>query len=135
MTRLIHRLRANSEGSAAIEFAVAVPALVMMIWGMFQIGLVFQANSGMQHALGEAARYATIYPTPSDTQLQSRITATKFGLGNGTWDSPQIDNTNIAPADGGYKVISVTYHQPMDFLLFDGPTVNLTKTKRVYLSL
>jgi len=135
MTRFVGKLRRDSEGSAAIEFAVAVPALVMMIWGMFQIGLVFQANSGMQHALGEAARYATIFPTPTDTQLQSRITATKFGLGNGTWDTPNIDNTKIAPADGGYKTITVTYHQPMDFLLFDGPTVNLTKSKRVYLSL
>ena len=75
MTRLFRTLRKDSEGAAAIEFAIAVPVLTVMIWGMFQIGLIFQANAGMQHALGEAARYATIFPTPSDTQLQTRISA------------------------------------------------------------
>lgn len=121
----------NESGAAAIEFAIAVPVLVMMMWGIFQIGMVFEANAGMQHALGEAARYATIYPTPSDTAIQNKITAHKFGLNRGTWGTPTINNTNLA---SGYKVITVTYSQPMDFLFFRGPTVSLTKSKRVYVS-
>ena len=28
-------------GSSAVEFALAVPVLVTMIWGMFQISLLF----------------------------------------------------------------------------------------------
>ena len=33
---------------------------------MFQFGVILQANAGMQHALGEGARYATLYPKPAD---------------------------------------------------------------------
>ena len=130
MTRLFRTLRKDSEGAAAIEFAIAVPVLTVMIWGMFQIGLIFQANAGMQHALGEAARYATIFPTPSDTQLQTRITAKKFGLGNGTWGTPTI----VTDTAAGTKTITVSYSQPTDFLFFSGPTVTLTKSKVVYYS-
>ena len=130
MTRILRKLRSNSEGAAAIEFAVAVPVLTVMIWGMFQVGLIFQANAGMPHALGEAARYATIFPTPSDTDLQTRITAKKFGLGNGTWGTPTI----VTDTAAGTKTITVSYSQPTDFLLFAGPTVTMTKSKVVYYS-
>jgi len=135
MTRILRKLRSNSEGAAAIEFAVAVPVLTVMIWGMFQVGLIFQANAGMQHSLGEAARYATVWVPanngpPTDTQIQTRITAKKFGLGNGTWGTPTI----VTDAAAGTKTITVTYSQPTDFLLFAGPTVTMTKSKVVYYS-
>ncbi len=32
-----------------------MPILVLFIYGIFQVGLLFQANAGMQHALGEGA--------------------------------------------------------------------------------
>ena len=132
--RRLRQLIGNRTGSSAVEFAVAVPVLVTMVWGMFQVGVLYQANAGMQHALGEAARYATIFPTPTDAQIQAKITSAKFGLGNGTWGTPVIDNTNVAPADGRFKTISVTFSQPTDFLLFPGPTVTLSASKRVYLA-
>jgi Flp pilus assembly protein TadG len=132
--RRLSLLRSNTRGAAIIEFALAVPVLISLIWGMFQVGLLFQANAGIQHALGEAARQATIFPTPSDTQLQSYITSHKFGLYNGTWGEPTIDNSHIAKANGGYKVITVTYSQPTNFLFFRGPTVSITKSKTIYLS-
>jgi len=126
---IARRLSNDSSGSASVEFAVAVPILISLIWGIFQISLLFQAGAGVQNALGQAARYATIYPTPSDTQIQALIESSKFGTANGTWSTPTI-TTDAA----GYKVISVSYSQPTDFLFFQGPTVTLTKTKRVYLS-
>ncbi|MBA3730486.1 MAG: pilus assembly protein, partial [Sphingomonas sp.] len=74
MSRLT-TLRRNERGAAAIEFAIAVPILILMIYGIFRLGLLFQANAGMQHALGEGARYATIYPTPTNTQIQTKMNA------------------------------------------------------------
>ena len=123
------RLSQDSSGSASIEFAVAVPILIALIWGIFQISLLFQAGAGVQNALGQAARYATIYPTPTDTQIKALIESSKFGTAHGTWSTPTI-TTDAS----GYKVITVSYSQPTDFLFFAGPTVTLTKTKRVYLS-
>ncbi|MBA3835386.1 MAG: pilus assembly protein [Sphingomonas sp.] len=126
----VRKLAADRAGSSAIEFAIAVPVLVSFIWGIFQVGILYRANAGMQHALGEAARFTTIFPTPSDSEIQTKITSGKFGLDNGTWSTPTITTDTTAQT----KLISVTYSQPTDFLFFPGPTVILTCSKLVYLS-
>ena len=134
MTRL-RQLIGDRTGSSAVEFAVAIPVLVTMVWGIFQIGILYQANAGMQHALGEAARYATVWVEandgpPTDAQIQAKITSAKFGLGNGTWGTPSISTDPITQS----KTISVTYTQPTDFLVIAGPTVTLSASKVVYLA-
>lgn len=126
----VFQLLGDRKGSAAIEFVVAIPILVLMIWGIFQIGILYQANAGMQHALGEGARLATVWPTRTDAEIQSKITSAKFGLANGTWGTPQIVTDTTAKT----KTISVTYSQPTDFLFFQGPTVTLSASKVVYLA-
>jgi Flp pilus assembly protein TadG len=126
----VFELLGDRRGSAAIEFVVAIPILVLMIWGIFQIGILYQANAGMQHALGEGARLATVWPTRTDAEIQSKITSAKFGLANGTWGTPQITTDTTAKT----KTISVTYSQPTDFLFFQGPTVTLSASKVVYLA-
>lgn len=130
MSAKIFPLATNDRGSATLEFAIALPTLIVLIWGMFQVGLVFLANAGTQNALGDGARYATLYPTPTDSAIQSRITANKVGVGNGTWASPSIVTDSAAKT----KTITVTYSQPMNFLLFHGADVSITKSKVVHLS-
>jgi len=129
------RLLRNDRGSAAIEFAVAVPVLIVMIWGIFQVAIVLQARAGVQQALGEGARLATIYDTttnarPTDTEISDKIVAAKFGIRNGTWHTPTIDTTN--ETTDGYIDISVQYDVPTDFLIFAGPEITLSQSKRVY---
>lgn len=131
---VLRNLHRDTHGSASVEFAIAVPVLVSFIWGIFQMGMLMEANAGMQQALGEGARQATLWPTPSDTTIQSTITSAKFGVSGGTWSTPTIDNTHVAAANGGYKIITVTYSQPTNFLFFNGPSVTFTASKTVYLS-
>ena len=129
MTRLLKRLRDES-GAAMIEFAISIPVMVLFMWGIFQFGMILEAQAGMQNALGEAARYATIFPTPTNTQLQAKITSSKFGLANGNWSTPTI----VDDAATNTKTITVRYSQPTNFIFFAGPTVTFTKSKVVYLS-
>ena len=125
-------LKRDERGSAAVEFAIAVPVLVSFIWGIFQVGLLLQANAGMQHALGEGSRFATLYVEatedhrPTDAQIQARIQDTIFKPSIGTF------SVDAPTTTGGYKTLSVRYSMPMDFLFFQGPTVSIVKTKRVY---
>ena len=134
------KLRNDERGAAIVEMALSLPVLVAMIYGIFTIGQLFEANAGMQHALGEGARYGTLCLSmsssgtcnlPSDTQLSSRVSAKLFGTHNGTFDTPAVDSTTAA---SGYKTITVTYHQTMNFLFFTGPAITLTRSKRVYLA-
>lgn len=138
MTRR-HDILSDARGSAAIEFVVAVPFLAWLVWALFQIGMLFEANAGVQQALGEGARYATTFvPTtglpPTTTQVQAKITAAKFGLTRGVWDTPNIDTSHATAANGGYWDIQVTYHVTPDWLFFTGSQITIQKTKRVYLS-
>ena len=130
MTKLLKRLWTDESGANVIEFAVAVPVLTVFIYGIFVVGKLFEAQAGMQHALGEAARYATLYPTPTDDQLKAKMAAKKFGVtGNGGVLSPLSISTS-----GNTKTLSLTYTQATDFLMFNGPNVSITKSKKVYLA-
>lgn len=130
MTKLLKRLWFDESGANVIEFAVAVPVLTVFIYGIFVVGKLFEAQAGMQHALGEAARYATLYPTPTDDQLKAKMAAKKFGVtGNGGTLSALSISTS-----GNTKTLSLTYTQATDFLMFNGPNVSITKSKKVYLA-
>ena len=126
--KLLKQLKRDERGVAVIEIAIVLPVLILFIYGIFQIGILYQANAGMQHALGEGARYATIYPTPTDTQIKAKIDAAVFGTKPGTFTVPTPTTAS------GFKTLTVTYSQPMNFLFFAGPTVNLTRTKKVYVA-
>lgn len=123
------RICRDQRGAAALEFAVAVPVLIMLIYGIFRVGLLYEANAGMQHALGEGARFATLFPTPTDAQIQARMTSKLFGRGYGnfTVSAPVTDASNA------FKTLTVTYSTPMDFLIVPGPTVTVSRSKRVYM--
>jgi|KBSSwiStaDraftv2_1062776.scaffolds.fasta_scaffold410246_2 Flp pilus assembly pilin Flp len=140
MTHRIRRIRCDEQGAAIIEMALSLPILVVMIYGIFTLGQLFEANAGMQHALGEGARYGNLCLSMSgtgtctvatDTQLSAMVNSKLFGTTNGTFDTPSVDSTTAA---SGYKTITVTYHQTMNFLLFTGPAITITRSKRVYLA-
>jgi Flp pilus assembly protein TadG len=133
-------LRRDEQGAAAIEMAIALPVLLVMIYGIFQVGLVFQANAGMQHALGEGARYATLcVPTgtgcnvPSDSAVVTRMQNKLFGMNIGSFGTPTV--TTPGAATCVYcKDLSVTYSVTPNFLFFNGRAVSLTRSKRVYIA-
>jgi hypothetical protein len=96
---------------------------------------LYEANAGIQHALGEGARLATLYDTtttdhvPTDAAIVARMNARLFGPLGGTFT---IDDPVTAPAPNHFKTLTIHYQRPMNFLLFMGPTVNLTRSKVVY---
>lgn len=131
--KLLPILKRDESGAAAIEMALALPVLVSMIYGLFQIGLLYQANAGMQHALGEGARLATLCipsgntcTSPSNTQIKNRITSKLFGKGDGAF-------TVADPVTGtGYRDLSISYSKKMNFVFIGGPTITLNRSKRAY---
>lgn len=132
----IKRLRTDETGAAVIEFALSLPVLVTMIYGIFELSQLFEANAGMQHALGEGARYATLCipnanantgcNNPADSAIVARENAKLFGPAGGTF------NVQTPTTSTGYKTLTITYTRTMNFLFFTGPTVTLTRSKQVY---
>ena len=126
-------LKRNEDGAAAIEMAIALPVLIAMIYGLFQVGLLYQANAGMQHALGEGARYATLCITsgstctaPTNDQIKTRISSKLFGKGDGAF------TVNDPVSGTGYRDLSISYSKRMNFIFLPGPTITLNRSKRAY---
>jgi Flp pilus assembly protein TadG len=133
---LLGRLRRDEQGAAVVELAIALPVLVTLIYGIFEFSQLYEANAGMQHALGEGARVATLCipnadaasgcDNPSNTTIVNRMNAKLFGPYGGSF------NVQTPTGTTGYKTLTITSTRTMNFLFFTGPTITLTRSKQVY---
>lgn len=127
-------LKRDERGVAVIEIAIVLPVLILFIYGIFQVGILYQANAGMQHALGEGARYATLClspdpcENPTAAQVKTVIEGKVFGTKPGTFSVP------TPTVSSGVMTITVNYTQPTNFIFFAGPTVTTSQSKIVYLA-
>ena len=130
--RICKRLRTDERGAAVIEMAFALPVLIMLIWIIVQLGLVFRAMSGIQHALGEGARAATLWPVPTNETIEDKMEAAVYGIGPGEFT---IVDPVAGTADGSnFLDLQVTYTQDTDLLFLPGPTISVSRSKRVWVA-
>ena len=138
--KLRFRLFRNQDGAAAVETAFALPILILMIWIFAQLGQVYRALAGMQEALGEGARYATLCLNPSSTgcgaptadQVKTKIQNDMYGVGAGSYS---VATPVSGTSDGAqYYDLTVTYTQPTSLLVVPGPTINMSRSKRVWVA-
>jgi len=127
------KLRKDEQGAATIEMAFSLPILILFIYGIFQVGVVMAADAGMQHALGEGARLATLFPTPTDQAIKDRISAKVFGIYIGKFNDPSVTNPGTGTCSN-CRDLAVSYEVTPNYLFFSGPKITLNRTKRVYLS-
>lgn len=122
----------DRRGASAVEFALAAPLLFMVMIGIVQIGLLFSAYAGMANAVNEGARYATTYPTPTDTQIVARMNEKRFMVQTAhmTIPTPVRAVANGVP----YVELTITYAAPLNFVFFATQPVTLRQTRRAYLS-
>jgi len=138
--RFRRRLAANESGAAAVEMAFAVPILIVMIWAFVQLAEVYRAVAGIQQALGEGARYATLClsqsatgcTAPTAAQIKTKISSSVYGIGPGTFTVS--DPASGTSGTAQYYDLTVSYSQPTDLLMFPGPTMSLTRSKRVWIA-
>ena len=138
---IVRRIIREQDGVAAIEVAFALPVLTVMIWMFVQLAQIYSALAGMQQALGEGARYATlcINPAatgcsiPTATQIETRINASVFRIGQ-TGTFTVTPPSKGASGTSGYYDLTVNYSQPTNLIFFPGPTINLSRSKRVWVA-
>ena len=79
-------------GATALEFAIVVPVLLLLLFGMIEFGFVFQTQLALTHAAREGARMAAVgdydvatvidraYPvTPTIVTAPNPVTAAASG--------------------------------------------------------
>jgi hypothetical protein len=73
--------------------ALALPVMIVMIWAFVQLAQIYRASAGIQQALGQGARFATLcVPSasdgcgiPSGDDVHDRMMATVYGIGPGAF--------------------------------------------------
>jgi Flp pilus assembly pilin Flp len=146
--KLVRRLARNNDGVAAIEMAFALPILVLMLWMLIQLAEVYRAVAGIQQALGQGARYATLCLNPSSEGCETPAPGTGTAPATGTIKRKILDSVyGIGPGDfsvddpvpgtsgtGKYYDLTVRYTQPTSLLFAPGPTITLSRSKRVWIA-
>jgi Flp pilus assembly protein TadG len=114
-----------------VEFALSAGILMFLLVGMAQVGMLFMANAGLRHSVGEGARLSTIYPAPSDSTIIAKVRATRFGVNSGNVTAgPTV--THGTENGASYTQVSMTYSVPLNFIFFQIPGVTLTETRRAF---
>ena len=134
------RIRSDDKGVAAIEMAFALPILIVMIWMFVQLAQVYRALAGIQQALGEGARYATLCLNPSSAgcetptipEVKNKINASVYGIGPGVFDPPEVTLGQAGTSQ--FYDMKVKYTQHTNMLLFPGPDISVTRSKRVWVA-
>jgi Flp pilus assembly protein TadG len=123
----------REEGAAAVEFALLLPLLILILFGIIEFGLVLYNQEVITNASREGARYGIVIgsPRPTGGQIQGVVSTylTNAGL---TAGDASVSVTGAQGASGSDLTVSVTY--PYNFLVLSnlaaglGSTLNLNGT-------
>ncbi len=120
----------DARGVSALEVALVAPVLLIFIIGISQLGILFFANAGLRTAVAESARYATVYPRPTDAQIKAKAAQQRFGMNPANVTGPTIVH---GTSDGSsYVDIEMDYVVPIDFLFFTTAPIRLSVTRRAF---
>lgn len=86
--------RRSARGAVLVELAVALPILILVIWGIIDFARAYYTANSLTSAVREGARYAVVFPNPSaqDSAIKARVkeSFTAFGTDTIVTDSIKI---------------------------------------------
>ena len=118
----------RQDGAAAVEFALLLPLLVLLLFGFIQFGIAFNTRIQATNAAREAARLAVVgiddFDNIGGTQFWD-IVRDKAGVGS-------ISNCTFDTEDVVGGELTVTFDFPIDLAIpfLPGPSSLQTATAR-----
>ena len=99
------KLRRDSSGQSIVEFALVLPLLLLMFFGIFEFGRFYFTKLTLQHAVREATRFAVTGNVLTDPETGEPIdragSIVRVILHNTEDLDVALDGVSISPADGG----------------------------------
>lgn len=126
---MMHRRHSTGQGergAAAVEFALVLPILLVLLLGIVEFGRVFNVQVSVTNAAREGARVMAIENDPGLAAAAAAAAAPSVNPAIGA------GNVSVSPSDcdaGGTATVTIDYHVDLltgwfDFL----PPINLTGT-------
>ena len=113
--RTWQKLLKTSRGSAAVEFALFLPILLMLVFGVVELGSAWYAKQMMVNASREGARLGTLYDTDgiTDQEVEAHVQTV---LTNAGFSSPVTITSTGAGGSSGQLVrveVNAAYQFPV----------------------
>ena len=111
----------NDRGASAVEFALILPILVLLVFGTVEFGRAYNANVTLTHAAREGVRVLAITRDAAQASNAAVIAATSL-------DPTQIAVSTAACNPGQPTQVSLTYPFTYDIPLLGTNTIMLNGT-------
>lgn len=120
---------ARERGAAAVEFAIILPLLVVLVFGIVQFALAYNRAQGLHAAAREGARVAAL-PQTTSGQIASRVQDALVGV----LPDPGAAAVSVSPGTsqpcnlraGQNVTVTVTFDHDLDIPLWGSQIVTLT---------
>jgi Flp pilus assembly protein TadG len=127
LAKCLGRLRHETRGALAVEFALGIPVILSAVFGAMELGRLGFTQAALQHAAEEATRFAIVREgqiTPEDIEI---FAASKL---TGVFDREAAIVSAAAPIDPatGTSLLSVQVNYQYQFLLPFLPTEGIQLT-------
>jgi Flp pilus assembly protein TadG len=121
--------RLNERGASAVEFAILLPVLMLILFGIIEFGMVMYSREILTNASREGARAGIVQQTPKLTQGQIEGVVTNYLTNTGI--DPANVTVSIAGAGGVFpNNLTVSTSYPYQFfapgILGLGNSITLT---------
>ncbi len=121
--------RLNERGAAAVEFAILLPVLMLILFGVIEFGMIMYSREIITNASREGARTGIVQAIAKPTTGDIQTVVTNYLTGTGI--DPNAVTTTIAGAGlTAPNTLNVTVTYPYNFfvpaLLGLGNSINLT---------
>lgn len=129
MSRVFQRTR-DQRGAAALEMAIVLPILILLVFGIIQFSIYFNRLQGLQAAAREGARVAAL-PQSSQSDVKDTVISSLSGVLPTTQSpvitvSPSSGNPCDLKAADARVTVTVAANTNLDIPLWGNQTVTLT---------
>jgi Flp pilus assembly protein TadG len=114
----IRKMKARNQGQGLLEFALALPFLMVVVFGVFDLGRVYFSTIILTSAAREGARYLSVNPDDvpyfNNTRVVTDLEARNSGIDLNNVDisctNGGVDDDDVSRCDSGEgAVVSVTH--------------------------
>jgi Flp pilus assembly protein TadG len=128
VNRLVKKIKCR-KGAALVEFAIVLPVLLVLVFGMIEFSILFYDKAVITNASREGARAGIVYDFP-DRISTGDIETVVSNYCSGrliTFGSTNQETTSVSgPCINAGDTISVTVNYPYEFLVLPNLVSTLT---------
>lgn len=104
MGRIARRFLRSTSGQGLVEFALVMPVVLFLVFGVFEFGRYYYTRLTLQHAVAEAARFAVtgnVLPDSLGNPLSRAESIRRVIASSASTLNVDVDRILLSPEDGG----------------------------------